>query len=147
MPNKDYRMTRSVTERLTDTASKTVNQFLLATDTSAPFNFFFSDGLRLLLTCFRELLPETCWLTENIATRICVTFQRLSLAAFPLPPTQDGRVLSTVLARVCNCTYTAASLSNRCWFLGASEQDQSSQPKVDNSDTLLTDINKKHSAK
>jgi len=45
------------------TASKTVNQFLLATDTRAPFNFFFfSGGVWLLLICFRLLLllPETC---------------------------------------------------------------------------------------
>ena len=60
------------------TASKTVNQFLLATDTRAPLNLFFSAGLRPLLTCFRLLLlPETCWLTENIATRNRVTAQCL----------------------------------------------------------------------
>jgi len=67
-----------------DTASKTVNQFLLATDTSAPFNFFFSGGFRWLLTDLLALLPETCWFTENIATRTCVTFERLLADGFPL---------------------------------------------------------------
>ena len=44
----------------TGTASKTVNQSLLATDTSAPFSFFFSGGLRWVLTDLLVLLPETC---------------------------------------------------------------------------------------
>ena len=62
---------------------KTVNQFLLATDTSAPFNFFFAGaGLRVPLADFLVLLPETCWLTENIATRMRVSFGHFVGASF-----------------------------------------------------------------
>ena len=69
----------------TGTAAKTVNQFLLATDTSAPFNFFFSVNLWRLLTDLLALLPETCWFTENISTRTRVTLECLFAVRHPLP--------------------------------------------------------------
>jgi len=146
VPNKYYKMTRSVINCLSNTASRIVNQFLLATDTSAPFNLFFSGGLRLLLTGFRELLPETCWLTVNITTRICVIFQWLSSAAFLLPPTRGSRASSTILAHPCNCIYVAAVLCNRCWFLGDSEQDRKSEKKINNFSEIVV-LHRKHSVK